>query len=211
MMIRELPKRKPNRLKNYDYSLNGAYFVTLCAKNREAIFGTVVPVGATVLGRPSLVVIQSPTGDRGRSPLHNLIRNIKSYVTKWAGFSPWQKSFHDHIVRDEKDYNRIADYIAGNPAMEGDIMNQIAEREPMIKRAMTVEDIFAQNAREREMYEIREKGRRDYESAITGAKMEGLEEKAQEVAKNLLLLGVSHDIIVKSTGLSLEKIRSLMN
>lgn len=30
----ELLKRKPNRLKGYDYSQNGAYFITMCVKDR---------------------------------------------------------------------------------------------------------------------------------------------------------------------------------
>ena len=30
----ELPKRKPTRLKNYDYSSSGAHFVTICVKDR---------------------------------------------------------------------------------------------------------------------------------------------------------------------------------
>ncbi len=34
----ELPKRKPNRLAEYDYSQNGAYFMTVCTKNRKPIF-----------------------------------------------------------------------------------------------------------------------------------------------------------------------------
>lgn len=29
--------RKPNRLANYDYAQNGAYFVTLCVNDREPI------------------------------------------------------------------------------------------------------------------------------------------------------------------------------
>ena len=33
--MKELPKRKPNRLKDYDYSQNGAYFVTICAHERH--------------------------------------------------------------------------------------------------------------------------------------------------------------------------------
>ena len=41
----ELPKGKNNRLPGYDYSMNGAYFVTICAKDRHEIFGEVV-VGA---------------------------------------------------------------------------------------------------------------------------------------------------------------------
>lgn len=37
----DLPVRKRIRLKNYDYSQAGCYFVTMCTKHREAILGTV--------------------------------------------------------------------------------------------------------------------------------------------------------------------------
>jgi hypothetical protein len=32
------PIRKRNRLKDYDYSSNGAYFITICTKDRKNIF-----------------------------------------------------------------------------------------------------------------------------------------------------------------------------
>ena len=35
---KELPKRKDIRLKNYDYSSPGAYFVTICTENRKNYF-----------------------------------------------------------------------------------------------------------------------------------------------------------------------------
>jgi len=38
----ELPKRKPNRLKEYDYSSNGYYFVMLCVKNKQKILWDIV-------------------------------------------------------------------------------------------------------------------------------------------------------------------------
>ena len=41
----DLPKRKPTRLKNYDYSTNGAYFVTICSHNRKNIFCNIVGQG----------------------------------------------------------------------------------------------------------------------------------------------------------------------
>ncbi len=37
----ELPKRKNIRLKNYDYSLNGAYFITICTQQRLHLFGKI--------------------------------------------------------------------------------------------------------------------------------------------------------------------------
>ena len=33
-----LPQRKPNRLQYFDYSLPGAYFITICTKNRQNLF-----------------------------------------------------------------------------------------------------------------------------------------------------------------------------
>ena len=49
--MEKLPCRKSIRLKNYDYSDNGYYFVTICTQNREKLFGEIV--GATLSGRPN--------------------------------------------------------------------------------------------------------------------------------------------------------------
>ncbi len=38
----DLPKRKPTRLKGYDYSQNGAYFITICTHNRKNLFSNIV-------------------------------------------------------------------------------------------------------------------------------------------------------------------------
>ena len=36
--------RRSIRLKDYDYSQQGAYFVTICTKNRQCLFGEIWPV-----------------------------------------------------------------------------------------------------------------------------------------------------------------------
>jgi len=59
-----------------------------------------------------------------RSPkqgsLAAVIRGLKSAVTKYANENEiifaWQPRFHDHIVRDTPEMNRIADYIENNVA-----------------------------------------------------------------------------------------------
>ncbi len=43
----DLPKRKNIRLKDYDYSQNNIYYVTICTHNRAKLFGEIV--GATAL------------------------------------------------------------------------------------------------------------------------------------------------------------------
>ena len=49
----DLPKRKSNRLPNYDYSSPGAYFVTVCTKDRRCLLSE-INVGADALGGPCL-------------------------------------------------------------------------------------------------------------------------------------------------------------
>ena len=38
----DLPKRKKNRLENYNYTENGAYFITICVKDRKKILCDIV-------------------------------------------------------------------------------------------------------------------------------------------------------------------------
>ena len=50
----DYPTRKPNRLVGYDYSSTGAYFITVCTKDRKKIFWE--SEGATI-GRPNEIVL----------------------------------------------------------------------------------------------------------------------------------------------------------
>jgi REP element-mobilizing transposase RayT len=44
-----------------------------------------------------------------------LVSTLKRFTNKDIGFSVWQRSFHDHIIRGERDYDRIVEYIENNP------------------------------------------------------------------------------------------------
>jgi putative transposase len=48
--------RRSIRLKGYDYSQTGAYFVTICSYNRESIFGEIVD-GEAILSRYGRIVL----------------------------------------------------------------------------------------------------------------------------------------------------------
>lgn len=64
-----VPQRKSNRLKNYNYSQNGGYFITICTKDSKCILSQIVGdtsveensvgdgscVGATI-GRPQVIL-----------------------------------------------------------------------------------------------------------------------------------------------------------
>ena len=49
----EKPKRKPNRIWDYDYSQNGAYFVTICTQDRKKILSR-ISVGVIPRGRSKI-------------------------------------------------------------------------------------------------------------------------------------------------------------
>ena len=46
IMSSQLPKRKPTRLKDFDYSTNGAYFITICTEKRVNILSQIVGEGS---------------------------------------------------------------------------------------------------------------------------------------------------------------------
>ena len=155
----KLPERKQLRLKNYDYSQNGTYFVTICSQNRLCLFGktenkemilnhagmmvynkigeidkyypgiqidkfVVMPNHIHVI----MVIKHEPGTTQGSFPtISECIQRFKSLTTKLyvdgvkKGIYPpfdkkiWQKSFHDHIIRNEKEYQDIWEYIDLNP------------------------------------------------------------------------------------------------
>ena len=56
---------------------------------------------------------------RSKGLLSVVVGNFKSAITHFAnihniGFA-WQRSYHEHIIRDADDFNRIAEYIRMNP------------------------------------------------------------------------------------------------
>lgn len=150
----DLPKRKPNRLSYYDYSTPGAYFITICTKDRRCIFWDNVGASIARPKKPQLseyglivdrairdisihypaitvdhfvimpnhihLLLQINTNTAGQQlatqKISTVIQQLKGVVTKQIGHPIWQKLFHDHIIRGEKDYLKIWEYIDTNPA-----------------------------------------------------------------------------------------------
>ena len=65
------------------------------------------------------LLFQIHTNQDGRALLaptvSTAIAQMKGVITKKIGHSIWQKSFHDHVIRNKKDYELIWNYIEGNP------------------------------------------------------------------------------------------------
>ncbi|MBR4098965.1 MAG: transposase [Clostridium sp.] len=156
------PKRKHPRLKSYDYSQNGVYFLTICTINREPLLCTLLPdqilseedqlgmdqVRLTKIGEICRCYLDSiPTAyngvfldeyvmmpdhihlllriDRetdtggqgsGRPTVQRIIHGYKRLTSRAAERMLWQKSFYEHVVRNETDLMEIRQYIRRNPA-----------------------------------------------------------------------------------------------
>ena len=55
---------------------------------------------------------------RTNRTVDGIVRLFKRRITQRCGKSMWQRGYYDHIIRDEKDYLRILNYIGTNPAGE---------------------------------------------------------------------------------------------
>jgi predicted transposase/invertase (TIGR01784 family) len=105
--------------------------------------------------------------------------------------------------------------------LEGEAMEMIAVKEPMIRKALTVEDVFVQNEEERRLYELREKGRLRFENAIFTAERRGelrgerrgerrgIKEGIRTTARSMLARDMPLTLISEITGLSVEEIKAL--
>ena len=154
-----LPKRKPTRLKGYDYSVPGAYFITICTKDRKELLSK-INVGTGVLDCPQNILTQygeiankylvnmsdfyenikidkfivmpnhihmliqisensDQTGPSGtpvptNSLIAQFVSTFKRFCNKEYADNIWQRSYHDHIIRNEKDHQKIWKYIDTN-------------------------------------------------------------------------------------------------
>lgn len=191
MDIKKLPQRKSIRLKNYDYSSTGLYFITICTQDKQNRLGTIknngiiineygqiahnewielknrfkniklhefiimpnhihgiieIIVRARARVRATLAVARSiragaspaptdPTNtfntaelgdiDMRNITLSDIIGTYKSLVTNkclkiykskneiMGKF--WQRNYYEHIIRNEKSYIKISEYIINNP------------------------------------------------------------------------------------------------
>jgi len=169
--------RRSIRLKGYDYSQAGLYFITICTQNRECLFGhitngemilndagkmvetewlnlktrfpnielheyVVMPNhfhGILEIVGAALVAAQSaqsqtekdkgqPQGIAPTKTVGDMMDAFKSITTveyirgvKNSGWQPfdgklWQRNYYEHIIRNEKSYETISEYILNNPA-----------------------------------------------------------------------------------------------
>lgn len=142
-MKENLPIRKNMRLKYYDYTEQGMYFITICIKNRLELLGKINEENKIQLTEEGkivkkylikinnifskviideyvimpnhihfIIVIKKQTD----IDISRIIKQYKMYVSKKIGYSIWQKSYYDHIIRNDKEFYAIKQYIQNNIA-----------------------------------------------------------------------------------------------
>ena len=136
--MQQYPQRKWARIKNYDYSDSGYYFITICTKDRKCFLSNLMPDadgGVSLLlteyGKAAETYIRSISGidkyvimpnhihmiiyKTNHKPISSDVRSFKGLVTKKIGKSIWQDYYYDHVIRDESDYQIKWKYIDENP------------------------------------------------------------------------------------------------
>lgn len=134
----KLPKRKNSlRLKGFDYSSEGSYFITIATKDGKRYFAEeklrqivekqikalenrfYLKIDAFVVMPDHVHLIISFYEDTGVS-LSRVVQALKSLVAKDARENLrledniWQRGFYDHIIRNGKDYLEKMRYVINN-------------------------------------------------------------------------------------------------
>ena len=135
------PQRKSPRLRNYDYSANNYYFITICTDQKKMIFGApgevnlfglfaekgILQIHDHFFGVKVDKFVVMPNHihaiiilEQSAVPVTTVVGLYKSYVTKQIhsidpNIKVWQASFHDHVIRNQRSYEKIWSYIDTNP------------------------------------------------------------------------------------------------
>lgn len=137
--------RKHIRLKDYDYSTNGYYFITICCscraklclkykdiierhlKNLEKHDGIRVDYYKLMPEHLHFILVL----EEAKLSLCRYIQDFKSKTTleiKKNGFVEkkfWQPNYYEHIIRSEKTLDKIRRYIEYNPDVEKPDWNEL--------------------------------------------------------------------------------------
>ena len=67
-----------------------------------------------------ILIVDNNGTSKAPSPTNNIISHsvstLKRFINKEIGYNIFQRSFYDHVIRDEQDYLKIWNYIDTNPA-----------------------------------------------------------------------------------------------
>jgi REP element-mobilizing transposase RayT len=136
--------QKRRRLANYDYKTSASYFITICTIQRlncfwkKDVFQNTDAIELTEQGfcvKNAIETIEQAypcvfldhytimpnhihlllTLNDSETSVSSIINQTKGKITRQSGYSVFQKSFYDHIIRTPAEFERVWDYIENNP------------------------------------------------------------------------------------------------
>lgn len=144
--------RRSIRLKGYDYSQAGAYYVTILTYQRDRFLGEIVnhemhlnlfgkivlqtwnnlprhyphlKLGAFVIMPDhvhGILILDDNPQCTERHGIPEIVRALKTFSARRInrlcgseGIPVWQRNYYEHIIRNDKDMERIVRYIETNP------------------------------------------------------------------------------------------------
>ena len=162
-MKETIQNRKLNRLKEYDYSSEGFYFITICTKKMVEWFGKIekgemtlseegriannqwleipryyenididefvvlpnhihgiIIIKDAIFGRTEHCSVPTINKNEHYGTVSKIIKSFKEIVSKNIRKQcrnydfQWQRSFYDHIIRNEKSLQNIRNYVINN-------------------------------------------------------------------------------------------------
>ncbi|MFW6118373.1 MAG: transposase [Chloroflexota bacterium] len=125
---------KSIRLKDYDYSSDGFYFITICTnyrkpyltgRSKEIVAQSIEQLPCKISGvkadyyqiMPSHIHIILVL-EECQLRLSEIVRRLKAVTTKQVGFDLWQPNYYEHVIRGDKSLAKIREYVQNNPLAE---------------------------------------------------------------------------------------------
>ena len=71
--------------------------------------------GGTMWASSPTEETEGVSANRTKSRVASIVRSIKTLTTKEIGKAIFQRSYYDHVIRSQEDYNDIWEYIEANP------------------------------------------------------------------------------------------------
>ena len=141
-------ERKRMRLRDYDYSSKGAYFVTVCVQNRACLFKDAsskrmienwileidkkyknisVDYYVVMSDHIHMIIFIDEETDVNLADVmdwfktmttNEYIRGVRAGIYEPFEKKFWQRSYYEHIIRNEEDLLEKREYILNNPFKE---------------------------------------------------------------------------------------------
>ena len=132
--MNNLSKRKHLRLRNYDYTSNGYYFITICTHDKKPLVKKYQKEIEDIISQlpdrfPGMDIdyyILMPTHvhliivfNNVKVTIGEVVRTFKALVSRYSKDQDfWQRNYYEHVIRTDKALYKIREYIQNNPLVD---------------------------------------------------------------------------------------------